>query len=105
MPGPIVPLGATVTCAHAGQATPTSPSPRVLVTGQPVVTLATPYAVVGCALTGTPTPPCATAQWVTGAARVLVAGAPVAVQGGSSVCVPTGTPLLPLAVQTRVVAA
>lgn len=104
MPGPLVHLGAAVTCAHAGQATPTAPSPRVTVTGQPVVTLATPYAVVGCALTGTPTPPCATAQWVAGASRVLVGGVPVAVQGGTSVCVPTGTPLLPLTVQARVVA-
>lgn len=104
MPGPIVHLGATVLCSHAGTATPTTPFPRVLVAGQPVVTLTTQYAVVGCALTGTGAPPCATGQWVLGATRVLAGGAPVAVQSGSSVCVPTGTPMLPLVVQPRVIA-
>ena len=104
MPGPVVHLGATVMCAHAGQATPTTPFPRVLVGGQPVVTLATPYVVAGCALTGTPTPPCVTGQWLAGATRVLAGGVPLALQAGSSVTVPTGTPMLPLVVQPRVVA-
>ncbi|HET8660286.1 MAG TPA: hypothetical protein VFM55_14970 [Micromonosporaceae bacterium] len=104
MPGPIVHLGATVTCSHAGPAQPTSPVPRVLVSGQPVVTVASPYAVAGCALSGTSTPPCVTAQWVAGATRVLALGVPVAVQAGQSVCTPTGTPLLPVTVQPRVVA-
>ena len=40
MPGPILHLGATVTCSHGGQAQPTAPNPRVLVSGQPVVTQA-----------------------------------------------------------------
>lgn len=66
MPGPILHLGATVLCTHAGQAAPTTPFPRVTVSGQPVVTLATPYVVAGCGLTGTPTPPCVTAQWLAG---------------------------------------
>jgi hypothetical protein len=104
MPGPIVHLAATVICSHAGQAVPTSPSPRVLVGGQPVVTIATVYAVAGCGLTGTPTPPCVTGQWLVGATRVLAGGVPVAVQSGSSLCTPTGTPMLPLFVQPRVVA-
>jgi len=102
VPGPIVHLGATVMCAHAGQATPTAPVPRVLVSGQPVATVATPYVVVGCALTGTPTPPCVIGQWLVGAVRVLAAGTPVAIQTGSSVTTPTGTPMLPLVVQPRV---
>ena len=104
MPGPIVHLGATVTCTHAGPATPTSPFPRVTVSGQPVVTLSTPYVVSGCALTGTGTPPCVTGQWVVGAVRVLAGGVPVAVQSGASIALPTGSPLLPLAVQPRAVA-
>jgi hypothetical protein len=45
-----------------------------------------------------------TAQWVVGATRVLVAGQPVLVQSSQAVCVPTGTPLLILATQTRVMA-
>jgi hypothetical protein len=104
MPGPVLHLGATVTCSHAGPAQPLAPMPRVLVSGQPVVTLASPYAVTGCALTGTPTPPCVTGQWVAGAVRVLAAGVPLALLSGQSVCVPTGTPMLPLAAQPRVVA-
>ena len=33
MPGPLLHLGATVLCAHGGQAQPTAPNPRVLVSG------------------------------------------------------------------------
>jgi hypothetical protein len=104
MPAPILHLGATVLCSHAGQATPLAPFPRVTVSGQPVVTLATPYAVAGCALTGTPTPPCVTAQWTLGALRVMAGGSPIVTMAGMSTCIPTGTPLMPLAAQTRVLA-
>ncbi len=104
MPGPVLHLGATVMCAHGGQAAPTAPFPRVLVSGQPVVTLTTPYVVAGCALTGTPTPPCVTGQWLVGAVRVLAGGTPLALQSGASITTPTGSPMLPLVVQPRVVA-
>ena len=104
MPAPILHLGATVLCTHAGQATPLAPFPRVTLSGQPLVTIASPYAVAGCALTGTPTPPCVTGQWLMGATRVLAGGAPVATLAGSSVCIPTGTPMLALMAQTRVLA-
>jgi hypothetical protein len=104
MPGPILHLGATVICAHGGQATPTVPFPRVLVGGQPVTTLTTPYVVAGCPLPPPSGGPCVAAQWVVGATRVLGGGVPVAIQGGSAVCVPTGVPLLPTVVQPRVVA-
>ena len=104
MPAPILHLGATVLCAHAGQATPLAPFPRVTLSGQPLVTIASPYAVAGCALTGTPTPPCVTGQWLLGATRVLAGGVPVATLAGSSVCIPTGTPMLALMAQTRVLA-
>ncbi len=60
--------------------------------------------MAGCALTGTPTPPCVTGQWLVGAVRVLAGGTPVALQSGASICAPTGTPMLPLVVQPRVVA-
>jgi hypothetical protein len=104
MPAPILHLGASVLCTHAGQATPVTPFPRVMVSGQPVVTLATPYVVAACALTGTPNPPCVTAQWVVGAVRVLAGGAPLVTMTGSSVCTPTGTPLLPVMAQVRALA-
>ena len=48
MPGPILHLGATVICAHGGQATPTAPFPRVMVGGQPVTTVSALYVVAGC---------------------------------------------------------
>lgn len=104
MPAPILHLGATVLCSHAGQAMPMSPFARVLVSAQPVVTLASPYAVAGCALTGTPVPPCLSGQFVMGAARVLAGGAPVATLMSQSVCIPTGTPMLPVVAQARVLA-
>ena len=105
MPGPILHLGATVLCSHGGQATPTAPNPRVLVSGQPVATIAAPYAVVGCAFAPPAgNGPCVTGQWIVGAVRVLAGGQPVALMTGSSTCVPTGTPMVPVAAQTRVIA-
>ena len=103
MPGPALHLGAVVTCSHAGPAQPTTPFPRVLLSGQPLVTIASPYLVTGCALTGTSAPPCVTGQWIAGAVRVLAGAVPVALLTGSSTCVPTGTPMLPMTAQPRVV--
>jgi hypothetical protein len=97
-------MGAVVQCTHAGVATPTVTSPRVLVSGMPVATLASPYVIAGCALTGTGAPPCVTGQWVVGATRVLVNGQPVLIQTGQGIGLPPGTPLLAVSAQTRVVA-
>src|SRR5262252_9292519 len=104
MPGPILHLGATVLCAHGGQAVPTAPVPRVLVSAQPVATIAAPYAVAGCPFVPPAPGPCDTGQWALGALRVLAMGQPVAIQAGVSVCAPTGTPLIPSVVQPRVIA-
>ena len=104
MPGPILHVGATVLCAHGGQAMPTSPVARVLVTDQPVATIAAPYAVVGCPFVPPAPGPCVTAQWTTGATRVFALDQPVAIQTGTAVCAPTGTPLTALTAQTRVFA-
>lgn len=103
VPAPALHLGAVLTCSHAGPATPLSPFPRVLLSGQPLVTIASPWGVTGCALTGSGSPPCVTGQFVTGAVRVLAGGVPVASMAGASTCVPTGTPLLPVTAQPRVV--
>ncbi len=104
MPAPILHLGATVICAHAGQATPLAPFPRVTLSGQPLVTIASPYAIAACGLSTTSTPPCVTGQFVMGATRVLAGGAPVVTMISQSVCVPTGTPMTPVMAQTRVLA-
>lgn len=104
MPGFLLHLGATVTCAHAGQATPVAPNPRVLVSGQPVTTIASPYVVAGCPFPPNSGGPCVTAQYVTAATRVTVAGQPVLLLDSQAVCAPTGTPLIHVVTQTRVTA-
>jgi len=103
MPGFLLHQGATVKCSHGGQATPTAPNPRVLVGGQPTVMLSAQWSVAGCpGVTASSIPPCATGQWTTGTLRVTSNGQPLVVQTGQAVCAPTGTPLLPVAMQTRV---
>ena len=102
MPGTLLHQGATVLCMHVGQAQPTAPNPRVKVGGQPIVTQTAPYTIAGCALTGTPNPPCVTAQWVTAATRVQAGAAPVLLQDSQAVCVPTGTGLNVLVTQVQV---
>lgn len=103
MPGTLVHLGAVVTCAHGGQAMPTAPNPRVLVSGQPISVMTSPYTIAGCPfnISGGPVP-CVTAQWVRGATRVLSNGAPVILLDSQAVCVPNGTPLIIMMTQTRV---
>ena len=103
MPGFLLHSGATVLCAHAGQAQPTLPDPRVKVSGQPVVTQAAPYTVAGCPfnVSGAPVP-CVTAQWVTAAIRVRAGGLPVLLQDSQAICAPNGTPLNIAMTQVRV---
>ena len=104
MPGFLLHMGAQVMCAHAGQATPTVPEPRVLVSGQPVATISAPWIVAGCALPPPPAAngPCVTAQFMTSATRVLANGVPVLLLDSQAMCTPTATPLLPVVTQTRV---
>lgn len=105
MPGPLLHVGATVLCSHAGQATPTAANPRVLVSGQPTVLVSTTYAVAGCLL---PPPnvangPCVSAQWVSSAARVTSNGVPLLLMDSQAICAPSGTPLLVVITQTRAI--
>ena len=106
MPGFLVHVGATVTCSHGGQAQPTAPNPSVTVSGQPTVLLSAPYVVAGCAFPPPPAAngPCVTGQWLSGTTRVLSSGQPLVVQSSTSICAPTGTPLLILVTQLRVTA-
>jgi uncharacterized Zn-binding protein involved in type VI secretion len=103
MPAPVLHLGATVLCGHGGQAIPTAPVGRVLVSGQPVATLGPPYSVAGCPFANAPGP-CVTGSWVVGSLRVKAMGMPLAIQSGVAVCVPNGAPLLAVAAQPRVIA-
>lgn len=103
MPGFLLHLGAQVICAHGGQAQPTAPVPRVLVSGQPVTTITGPYVVAGCALPPPPAGngPCLTAQFVTSATRITVNGVPPLLLDSQAVCVPSGTPLMIVQTQAR----
>jgi hypothetical protein len=103
MPGYLLHQGATVLCAHPpGQATPVVVNPRVKVSSQAIVTQTSQYVIAGCALSSVPSPPCATATWITAALRVRAGGTPVLLQDSQSTCVPTGTPLSVIVTQVRV---
>ena len=102
MPGFLLQVGATVMCAHGGQAIAMVPNPAVTLDGMPTCLLPDPWTVAGCAGVPPAVPPCATAQWVIGTARVTSNGMPLLVQSSQAVCVPTGTPLIIAVTQTRV---
>jgi hypothetical protein len=106
MPGFVLHVGASVLCSHAGQAQPTTPNPRVMVSGQPTVTIAAPWLIVGCALPPPPgaNGPCVSAQFVTAAIRVTSNGQPLLLFDSQAICAPTGTPLLVVASQMRATA-
>ena len=71
MPGLFLHVGATAMCPHGGQATPSAPNPRVLVSGSRR-DLASAVLVAGCAFSPPAgNGPCVTAQWLVGRLRVL----------------------------------
>jgi hypothetical protein len=101
LPGPLITVTATVTCSHGGKATPLAPDPRVTVSGQPIVTKLSPYAISGCTLPPPAGGPCVTAQFLSFATRIKSSVGPVLLMDSQAICVPTGTPLLISVVQTR----
>jgi hypothetical protein len=103
MPGPLLHAGATVLCAHGGQATPTAPNPRVTVGGQPTVTMTAPWMVAGCPFATASPQPCVTATFVTAAARVTSMGQPLLLADSQAITAPNGVPLMPVVVQPRVI--
>lgn len=109
MPGPLLHVGAAAQCPHAGQVSVVTSNTRVLVSGQPVATLADTYPIVGCVFTvpGPKPQPCLTVRWLVPAARVRVNGSPALLQTSAGLCqsaeqIPQGPPTV-TAVQTRVV--
>lgn len=102
MPGFLLHVGATVLCAHTGQAQPTAPNPRVTVSGQPTVTMPAPWLIAGCMLPSNAGGPCVSAQFVTAATRVTSNAQPLLVLDSQAICTPTGTPLFIVATQARV---
>ena len=103
MPGYLLHLGATVLCAHGGQAQPTVTKPRVTVSGQPITMQPAPYVIAGCPfnVSGSPVP-CVTGQWTTAATRITSNGMPVLLLDSQATCIPNGTPLVISSTQVRV---
>jgi len=108
MPGPLFHVGGVGMCPHGGQIMVLPGSPRVLVSGMPVATLADQFLVAGCAFTIPPPQPCLRVQWLTTATRVLVNGSPPITQASTGLAisvigVPQGPPMI-VSSQTRVIA-
>ena len=104
MAGPVVTQQTQAMCPHGGQGVPTTPSPRVTVSGTPAITIAAPWTVAGCSLAGSGGPFDATAQWTVGATRVTSSGQPLAITTGTFTALSTGSPMQVVPAQTRVVA-
>lgn len=109
MPGFVATIANQIMCSHGGQAKPLPMVVRVFIVGIPVVTLSHLYAIAGCALSTSATPPCVTGFFPTGAIRVLASIgpglSPLVVIPRTGICQPTGQPLIPVpAGQQRVIA-
>jgi uncharacterized Zn-binding protein involved in type VI secretion len=103
MPGPIVNSSASVICSHGGSGTLSASNTRVLLGGQPAITVADACAIASCSFyppygNG----PCVNGQWISAAARVKVNGQPVVLVDSQSTCTPTGTSLVVTSTQPRV---
>lgn len=113
MPGFLLHVNAVMTCTHMGKATIAPSQPRVVVSGQPIATMASQILVAGCAFTvpGPKPQPCVLIKWAMPSARFLVGGQPAALipnpGPGPGVCqsgeqIPAGPPIVTV-VQSRVI--
>ena len=106
MPGFLYHVGAQMMCPHGGQVTTISSNVRVLVSSQPVATIADTSLVAGCAFAPVKPQPCVRVQWLVPAVRVMVGGQPALLQTSPGLClsaeqIPQGAPI-PVAGQMRV---
>jgi hypothetical protein len=116
MPGLLMHVNAVMQCTHGAKATIAPSQPRVVVSGQPVATMASMIAVAGCPFQipvpgGTKPQPCITVKWTMPSTRFLVGGQPAALVPapgpGPGICqsaeqIPQGPPVVST-VQTRVI--
>ena len=91
-------VGAMVLCAHGGAAFPTGADPRVRMSGQPVVTTSTRFAISACP----GAPACVSGRFTAGAQRVFASGIPVVLSTSPSVSQPEPLALRVVATQPRV---
>lgn len=114
MPGFLLHVNAAVQCTHAAPATVVPSQPRVVVSGQPIATMASQITVAGCPFTVMPGPkpqPCVLIKWLMPSTRFLVGGQPAmllpAPGSGPGLCqsveqIPQGPPVVAV-VQSRVI--
>lgn len=113
MPGFLMHVNAGMQCPHGGMATIAPSQPRVVVSGQPIATMASVMAVAGCVFTvpGPKPQPCVLVKWAMPSTRFLVGGQPAALipspGPGPAICqsveqIPAGPPIVS-AVQARVI--
>ncbi len=110
MPGPVLHTGATASCPHGAPLNIIASSPRVMVSGMPVATMADQGIVAGCPFTIPPgkPQPCVTTRWIVAATRVFASGVPVLINPPVAIClsveqIPGGPPII-TGSQTRVIA-
>lgn len=107
MPGPVLTLVSTVTCAHAGKGTPAPVSAKVSIDGQFIATIASQYTIAACtfpAMTGGNSPPCVSGTFTVASTKVTSDGQFVLIVGSTGTSLPNGTPLITAPSQIKVVA-
>jgi hypothetical protein len=108
MPGFLVHVGASGICPHGGQTAFITFNARVLVSGQPALTVTDIFTIAGChfQLPGPKPQPCVTGRWIVPATRILINGQPAILQASTGLCqsaeqIPQGPPTV-IATQVRV---
>ena len=71
--------------------------------GQPAVTIESPFIIAGCPFPPILGGPCVTGMFTVPATRVLIDGAPALLLSSIGVCAPTGVPLVAISAQPRVI--
>lgn len=105
MATPLLTQASSVLCSHAGTAAASTPNTRVLLSGQPSVSLSCTYIISGCPFSTPAGPlPCVSGLWMSGTTRVFSNGLPLLLSSGASSCAPNATPLVVLNSQLRVLA-
>ena len=105
MPGFLLHQNASISCSHAGKATPVATIPNVKVAQQAIAVQSFPWLVApGCTLPPPPAAngPCVTAAFITASLCIKSYEMPVLLFDSQSLCAPSGTPLLITATQTLV---
>ena len=100
----VLQLGTSISCQHGAPAVPQNAATRVLLEGQPALTIASVCLVAGCPSIPPAGAQCAIGRFVTGAVRVFAGGVSVALQNSLTSCDPTGLPMTVVSAQSRVTA-